>query len=368
MTCEWRQERTSGLAGCGRIVRTQRGRSGCLTGAPTGGGKVSAGRTGSRHNRTAVEVEPSPGKQIVAPLCLQFNGRMTTRGMGGRSLPAWLLAVFLLCSCADDSETPTTTEGEESSSTADAPSGSSDPSVNGDSQSGTFTVDGRDFLLDCAGEGDTTMVLEVGEGQPYQALAAIADTYEPKMRVCAYDRVSTGRDIAVDLNGLLKVAEVPGPYLLVGHSAGGLLVQAYAAAYPEETAGVVALNPVPPWQAWSTLGFEEMTPQERQGETDYFAGVNGESLDYREVSQQIADSPVPRDVPLHVLVSTVAQCESLQDICGRTYPAYVQIAEDIAQRWGKGRFSQVEAPHEIHKADMEAVQRAIDDVISRSQP
>ncbi|HEX5917083.1 MAG TPA: hypothetical protein VFY76_04475 [Nocardioides sp.] len=143
-------------------------------------------------------------------------------------------------------------------------------------------------------------------------------------------------------------------------------MQAYA-AYPDETAGVVALNPVPPWQEWSTLGFEEMTPRERQGETDYYVGANGESLDYRAVSQLIAGSPVPSDVPLHVLISTVAQCSSLQDICGRTYPAYEQIAKDLAQQWGEGRFSQVEAPHEIHLADMEAVQRAIDDVISRSR-
>jgi pimeloyl-ACP methyl ester carboxylesterase len=291
--------------------------------------------------------------------------------MGRRVFPTWLfLGVFLLGSCADDSKTPPAAEGEESSSTtaADAPSGSLGPSTRGDSLSGTYTVDGRELLLDCVGEGDTTMVLEVGEGLPYQALAPIGDAYESQMRVCSYDRASTGGDIASDLHGLLTVAEVPGPYLLVGHSAGGLLVQAYAAAYPDETVGVVAMNPVPAWQAWSTLGFRDMTPQERQGETEYYAGANGESLDYREVSQQIAESPVPRSVPLHVLISTVAQCESPQDICGRTYPAYEQIAKDLAQRWGGGRFSQVVAPHEIHVADMEAVQRAIDDVISRSQP
>ena len=276
---------------------------------------------------------------------------------------AWLLlAVFVLGSCGDDSETPTGAAGEESSSTAGAPSGSPDPFTSG--QSGTFTVDGQDFLIDCAGEGDTTMVLEVGEGAPYQALSGIGDTYESQMRVCSYQRASTDRDIASDLHWLLKVAEVPGPYLLVGHSAGGLLVQAYAAAYPEETAGVVAINPVPPWQAWSTLGFRAMTPQERRGETDYYDGANGESLDYRDVSQFLDESPAPRDVPLHILISTVAQCDNPQDICGRTYSAYEQIAKDIAHLWGEGRFSQVEAPHDIPTAD---VQVAIDDVISRSR-
>ena len=65
------------------------------------------------------------------------------------------------------------------------------------------------------------MVLEVGEGAPYRALAGIGETYRSQMRVCSYDRASTGRDIASDLHGLLKAAKVPGPYLLVsGHSAG----------------------------------------------------------------------------------------------------------------------------------------------------
>lgn len=283
-----------------------------------------------------------------------------------RVVPAWLcLGVFLLASCANDSdEALRPAQAEESAQSADTSSGSPDPSTNGNSQSGTFTVNGNELVLDCAGEGDTTMVLEVGEGAPSQALSKIGDTYQSNMMVCSYQRASTDRDISSDLHGLLKVAKVPGPYLLVGHSAGGLLVQAYAAAYPEETAGVVAINPVPSWQEWSTLAFKEMTPQERQGETDYYAGANGESLDYRDVSQLIAETPVPRDVPLHVLISTVAQCDNPKDICGRTYPAYEQIEKDIAQRWGKGRFSQVKAPHDIPTAD---VQAAIDDVISRSQ-
>ena len=55
---------------------------------------------------------------------------------------------------------------------------------------------------------------------PYGALAAIGETCESQMRVCSYRRASTGGDIASDLNGLLKAAKVPGPYLFVGRSAG----------------------------------------------------------------------------------------------------------------------------------------------------
>jgi pimeloyl-ACP methyl ester carboxylesterase len=265
------------------------------------------------------------------------------------SIAATALAVLLLGSCADDS--------------GDSP----DASPSSAAPSGTFTIDGHELVLDCVGEGDTTMVLEVGEAAPSQALAPIGDAYASTMRVCSYDRAGTGRDIASDLHGVLEAAGVPGPYLLVGHSAGGLLVLAYAAAYPEELAGVVAINPVPPWHEWSTLGLRGMTPQERRGEAAYYAGANGESLDYRDVSRLIDESPVPQDVPLHLLISTAAQCESPQDVCTRLYPVYERIMKGVARRWGEGRFSEVQAPHDIHVADPAAVERAVDDVLSRAR-
>ena len=83
------------------------------------------------------------------------------------------------------------------------------------------------------------------------------------------------------------------------------------------------------------------------------------------MSKLTASSPVPRHVPQQKLISIVAQCESPEDICGRTYPADEQIAKEITRRWDEGRFGQVEASHDIHTADMEAVRQAIDDVISR---
>src|SRR5215211_8825751 len=47
------------------------------------------------------------------------------------------------------------------------------------------------------------------------------------------------RQISSELHTLLKGADIEGPYVLVGHSYGGLYVRTYADRYPEETAGVV---------------------------------------------------------------------------------------------------------------------------------
>jgi pimeloyl-ACP methyl ester carboxylesterase len=82
----------------------------------------------------------------------------------------------------------------------------------------------------------------------------VADT-----RVCVYDRpgrggseaVSTPQDasqIATDLHTLLRRGNVPGPYVLAGHSFGGLYVLTYAARYPDEVVGMVLVDTTAPRQ------------------------------------------------------------------------------------------------------------------------
>jgi pimeloyl-ACP methyl ester carboxylesterase len=72
-------------------------------------------------------------------------------------------------------------------------------------------------------------------------------------RACVYDRGGLGwsdpsprpRTAAVmveELQSLLHTADVGGPYVLVGHSFGGLLVRLYAARYPQEVAGLVLVD------------------------------------------------------------------------------------------------------------------------------
>jgi pimeloyl-ACP methyl ester carboxylesterase len=45
-----------------------------------------------------------------------------------------------------------------------------------------------------------------------------------------------------DLHALLGAADIPGPYVLVGHSAGGMIVRLYASTYPDDVVGMVLLD------------------------------------------------------------------------------------------------------------------------------
>ena len=118
-------------------------------------------------------------------------------------------------------------------------------------------IGGHKLFIACSGTGSPTVVLEGGLGQGSAYFARIAPEVASTTRVCAYDRAGRGRSepasepqdgmaIARDLHALLAASGNPGPYILGGHSAGGVYVRFFAAAYPDEVAGVVLLDAMSP--------------------------------------------------------------------------------------------------------------------------
>ena len=114
--------------------------------------------------------------------------------------------------------------------------------------------DGRAVNLRCTGRGAPTVVLESGFGADSGAWVKVQPTLARETRVCAYDRAGYGysdpgplpRDgaaIARDLDQALEAAGAEGPYIVVGHSAGGLYGRLFAARRPGEVAGLVLLDP-----------------------------------------------------------------------------------------------------------------------------
>jgi pimeloyl-ACP methyl ester carboxylesterase len=121
-------------------------------------------------------------------------------------------------------------------------------------------VGGHRLHLRCTGAGTPTVVLEPGAGEMSSNLGWIAPAVARNTRVCVYDRAgrgwsepaSTAQDgaqITADLHTLLQRGHVPGPYVLAGHSFGGLYVLTFAARYPDEVAGMVLVDSTAPASA-----------------------------------------------------------------------------------------------------------------------
>jgi pimeloyl-ACP methyl ester carboxylesterase len=114
-------------------------------------------------------------------------------------------------------------------------------------------VGGHSLHLRCSGSGSPTVVLEPGAGLMSSVSGWITPAVAQVTRVCVYDRAGhgwsepadspqDGAQTATDLHTLLERGNVPGPYVLAGHSFGGLYVQSFAAQYPADVAGLVLVD------------------------------------------------------------------------------------------------------------------------------
>lgn len=114
-------------------------------------------------------------------------------------------------------------------------------------------VGGYKMHINCMGQGSPTVILAAGTADFSVTWTYVQPGGAKLTRVCAYDRAGMGwsepssaprtTDATVEeLHTLLVNAGVPGPYVLVGHSLGGMHMRAYAHRYPEEVAGLIQVD------------------------------------------------------------------------------------------------------------------------------
>ena len=113
-------------------------------------------------------------------------------------------------------------------------------------------IGGRALYLDCRGSGGPSVVLEGGISSDW---AAVQPAVARFTRVCSYDRPDspgsrsdpvpqrTAQEVVADLRSMLTAAGESRPFVLVGHSLGGLYVQLFAYQHPDEVAGLVLVDP-----------------------------------------------------------------------------------------------------------------------------
>jgi pimeloyl-ACP methyl ester carboxylesterase len=118
-------------------------------------------------------------------------------------------------------------------------------------------INGHMMHITCAGEGSPTIILEAGAFSFSTEWYWVQQQLATTNRVCSYDRAGNGwsepvpglRDglhIVRELHSLLQAANVSGPYVMVGHSLGGVTNPIFAAQYPEEVLGMVLVDSAVP--------------------------------------------------------------------------------------------------------------------------
>ena len=133
----------------------------------------------------------------------------------------------------------------------------------------SYDIGGRTLNLFCTGTGSPTVIIETGAGEPGISWSHIQPQIARFTRACWYDRAGTGwsepgpyprssKGIASDLHTLLERAGIEPPYVLAGHSFGGLNAREFAGLYPNDVAGVVLIES-------ADIGEPQLGPKEYQG-------------------------------------------------------------------------------------------------------
>lgn len=113
---------------------------------------------------------------------------------------------------------------------------------------------GRQINLYCRGTGSPAVIFDSGLSDTTIAWALVQPTISAKNTTCSYDRAGLGFSDAAtrpstasndvdDIHRALRVAGIRPPYVVVGHSAGGMAVRVFADRYRDEVVGMVLVDP-----------------------------------------------------------------------------------------------------------------------------
>ena len=295
----------------------------------------------------------------------------------GTAVPALMLLGLLSTSCADRTSLGPAGEPTEVSA-----------------RDRLVDVGGHRLHLRRVGTGSPVVVLDMGFGETFESWESLALQVVRRTgaSVCLYDRASYGRSeagplprtagaVAAELATLLQNAAVEGPYVLVGHSLGGVHVLLFAAAHPRSTAGMLLLDP-PPRGFLAGEEFRELRAQADQLSVQLgSAAAEAEAAGDEVQAAHLRALASEREM---MFTQSVTQLEEVRDLgdlplivvaAGVPNPAFGESAEDFQAFWnescrtlaslssrGQFRLAQ-ESSHHLHRDVPEVVLEAISDLV-----
>lgn len=305
--------------------------------------------------------------------------------------------------------------GRSPSTTSSPTSGNSDATPPGSFARMVDIGVGRKMYLECRGSGSPTVVFVSGRSDRGDIWSRVTDSSGNRQlsstavypevskftRVCAYDRPgtvaitgqhveasrsppvpqpTTATDGMRDLHALLTAAKVPGPYVLVAHSWGGLIARLYAAHYPNEVAGLVLVDTL------TELLYDGLTPEEQAWwitlNSNYSPDLDPyhqEKTNFVTSFQSLRTASGLRQIPVVILVSD--QPYDLKAIAAQVdlppsipmdfgpviFKAHVAGQKTLAERLNARLILDTHASHYVHTEQPQLVIDSIREVVDAAR-
>jgi pimeloyl-ACP methyl ester carboxylesterase len=216
--------------------------------------------------------------------------------------------------------------------------------------------------------------LEAGVGNPWLAWYKVQPLVAQFARVCSYDRAGLGwsdpspeaptaKEIAAELHTLLGNAGITGPYVLVGHSLGGMYVRMFQSRYPSEVVGLLLVDSshaVPP----------EVRPEYSAVlcRPPFLAAVRAEAAAVQENSAEVRLLGSLSDLPLAVLSHDPEKVRFPGNLTEPVNRAWDEMQTELSHLSTRGTHEVVKgAGHDIEIDAPDAVVSAIHRVLARAR-
>jgi pimeloyl-ACP methyl ester carboxylesterase len=237
---------------------------------------------------------------------------------------------------------------------------------------GMIDVGGRRLFLNCSGTPHApTIILEAGSEATSESWARVQPKVAEFAYVCSYDRAGLGKsdsagheetiaENVADLHQLLGKAALDRPYVLVGHSSGGIRVRRYQEQFKDEVIGMVLVDSAHEEQIWR---FNDISP-------GFVRGVPADPanlprlgmLPPRHHLQWHVDIPLivlEHGKPLEFPPAFAAQGQLIEK-------ATHAMQQDLASRSARGELRKAQhSGHDIPNEEPETVVRAVKDVLAQ---
>ncbi len=244
-------------------------------------------------------------------------------------------------------------------------------------------VGGYRLYIECRGNGSPAVILDAGLNFGGGSWKEVQTELESLTRVCTYDRAGirysdrgiepgTSKQVVRDLHTLLKNAKISAPYVLAGHSFGGLNMRLYACEYPQEVVGMVFIDSSHEDQY---SRFAALMPElAARNYLRHEGGGNDERMDLLAGADQIRNAPPLPAIPLVVLTAGKTEWP-IQASAAEARLAKMEMQDHLAQLIPNSKHIIVEnCGHFIQWCNPSVVIASIKDVIrtarnpSPSQP
>ena len=236
------------------------------------------------------------------------------------------------------------------------------------------------------GEGKPTVIIEAGLGSGYDAYDTLQTALSSHTRVVSYDRPGLGEsskspnprtlpNYVTELRLLLEKEDIDPPYILVGHSLGGLIVRYYAHKYPSEVAGLVLIDCIPEgWFSYlmSTHSKEEIEALNKviDPELNNSKGVTrDEWREFQNNCELIKGVQLSKHIPVRVI--TAVQYGEAQKALGY-HPEDMQIwaqmqANSMSNSTNAKQIITDKSGHSVQEAEPELIIDAIIELLKISR-